>query len=106
MSGSIRQDRPQKAEETTATGGAVPGLALSAPRPTRSRVTMKEEKTMTTYSVEGDLLPDVIENSPPAPLTLFGNDPQLALQRMADLATELVNVVRDRKMFARISGRE
>ncbi len=61
---------------------------------------------MTTAAPEGDLLPDVIDNPPPAPVTLFGSDPQLALRRMADLATELVNVVRDRKMFARISGRE
>jgi hypothetical protein len=68
---------------------------------------MKEEKTMTTMSVEGDLLPDVIDSpAAPAPLTLFGNDPQVALQRMADLARVLVDVVRDRKLFVKISGRE
>jgi hypothetical protein len=61
----------------------------------------------TTDLVEGQLLPDVIDNPTPAPLTLFGtSDPRVALERMADVATALVDVIRDRKLIARISGRE
>lgn len=56
--------------------------------------------------VEGELLPDVIDNTP-APLTLFGtSEPRVALERMSDLAKVLVDVVRDRKLAVRISGRE
>jgi hypothetical protein len=61
--------------------------------------------TPDTELVEGELLPDVIET--PAPLTLFGTaDPKVALERMADLASVLVDVIKDRKLFARISGHE
>ena len=58
-----------------------------------------------TAVIEGELLPDVYE--PPAPLTLFGtSDPRVALERMGELAAVLVDVVRDRKLSVRISGRE
>jgi hypothetical protein len=44
---------------------------------------------------------------PPAPLTLFGtNDPRTALERMSDLARALIDVVHDRKLAVRISGRD
>jgi hypothetical protein len=53
--------------------------------------------------VAGELIP----NDPPGPPTLFGtSDPQLALQRMADVATALVDVIRDRQLMVRINGRE
>jgi hypothetical protein len=56
--------------------------------------------------VESELLPAVIDPSP-APLTLFGTaDPKVALERMADVASVLVDVIKDRKLFARISGHE
>jgi hypothetical protein len=50
----------------------------------------------------------VIAYEPPAgPPTLFGtSDPAVALERMSDLAKVLVDVVRDRKLAVRISGRE
>ena len=61
---------------------------------------------MTTEEiVEGELLPDVIENPPPN--TLFGTrDPKVALQRMSDIASVLVDVIKDRRLYARISGHE
>jgi hypothetical protein len=55
--------------------------------------------------VEGELLPDVYD-PPPGPLTLFGNDPRLALVRMSELADALMDVVRDRKLAVPIRGRE
>ena len=44
----------------------------------------------------------------PAPLpTLFGtSDPRRALEKMSEVATVLVEVIKDRKLFARISGHE
>ena len=54
--------------------------------------------------IEGEVLPDVYA---PAPLTLFGtNDPRAALEKMGELAALLVDVVRERKLSVRISGRE
>lgn len=55
--------------------------------------------------VEGELV--VYNDSTPAPSTLFGTaDPERALARMAEIATVLVDVIKDRKLFARISGKE
>jgi hypothetical protein len=49
----------------------------------------------------------VIDPKPAGPPTLFGTrDPRLALQRMADVATALVDVIRDRKLVVKIQGRE
>jgi hypothetical protein len=57
--------------------------------------------------VEGDLLPDVIDNNPPAPLTLFGtSDPKLAAARMQEVADVLLDVVRSQKLVLRIQGRD
>lgn len=52
----------------------------------------------------GELVP--VDPPPAAPMTLFGNDPRLALERMVQLARVLVDVVRDRRLSVRISGRE
>jgi hypothetical protein len=50
------------------------------------------------------LLPEVID---PTPLTLFGtSDPKVALERMSEVASALVDVIKDRKLYARISGHE
>jgi hypothetical protein len=44
---------------------------------------------------------------PAAPVTVFGtSDPDAALERMAALASRLVDVVRDQKLAVRIQGRE
>lgn len=52
--------------------------------------------------VEGELVP-----YEPAPLTLFGtSDPRIALERMADVAAVLVDVIKSRHLFAKISGHE
>ena len=60
----------------------------------------------TTEVVQGELLPDVYEATP-VPSTLFGtSDPTLALERMAQMARLLVDVVRDRKLVMKISGNE
>ena len=49
----------------------------------------------------------MIDEPSPAPITLFGtSDPKVALQRMSDVATALVDVIKDRKLYARISGHE
>jgi hypothetical protein len=62
---------------------------------------------MTTTDGEvltGELVP--IEATPAAPITLFGtSDPQLALARMADVATALVDVIESRHLYATINGR-
>jgi hypothetical protein len=43
----------------------------------------------------------------PAPATLFGTgDPHATLERMAECAAALVDVVRDRKLSVRIQGKE
>ena len=68
-----------------------------------------KEETMTTSTelAESELLPAVIDEPPPAPITLFGtSDPRIALERMSEVATVLVDVIKDRKLFARISGHE
>ena len=55
-----------------------------------------------------DLEPDSAElvpyEPPPVP-NLFGADPELALQRMAELATPLADVIEAKKLYATISGR-
>jgi hypothetical protein len=57
---------------------------------------------------------EVIEGAPTelepyaqAPTTLFGTtDPDIALNRMSEIAERLIDVVRDRKLVARIQGKE
>jgi hypothetical protein len=46
----------------------------------------------------------VVYEPPPAP-NLFGPDPELALKRMAELATPLAHVIEAKKLYATISGR-
>jgi hypothetical protein len=42
----------------------------------------------------------------PAPLTLFGtSDPRVALERMAEIATALIDVIETKKLYATINGR-
>jgi hypothetical protein len=49
--------------------------------------------------------PDTTE-LPAAPLTLFGtSDPRVALERMAEIATALVDVIEAKRLFATINGR-
>jgi hypothetical protein len=56
-----------------------------------------------TELIAGELIP----YEPTAPPTLFGtSDPEVALARMAKVAAALVDVVRDRGLVVRISGRE
>jgi hypothetical protein len=58
-----------------------------------------------TEIVEGELLPDVYE--PPANPGLFGtDDPNLVIVKAADVSKALAHVVRDRKLFARINGKD
>jgi hypothetical protein len=53
--------------------------------------------------VEGEIVPDPAA----APITLFGtSDPRLALERMADIATALVDVIDTKKLYASISGKK
>src|SRR4051812_37277011 len=53
--------------------------------------------------VAGEL---VVVDSAPAPITLFGtSDPRVALERMADVATVLVDVIEKKQLFASINGR-
>lgn len=71
--------------------------------------TNEEEMTMNTTSselAERELLPAVVDE-PLATPTLFGtSDPRRALEAMSDVATVLVDVIKDRKLYARISGHE
>jgi hypothetical protein len=54
-----------------------------------------------------DRLPAPVEEPEPGLPTLFGTtDPRLALARMAEYASALVDVVRDRGLSVRIQGRE
>jgi hypothetical protein len=54
-----------------------------------------------------ELVPLEPEQTMAGPVTLFGTtDPRLALERMSDLATVLVDVVKDRKLSARINGKD
>jgi hypothetical protein len=55
--------------------------------------------------VAGELV--LAEPEPTGPPTLFGtSNPHLALQRMGEVATALVDVIRDRKLVSRIQGRD
>ena len=55
--------------------------------------------------VEGELLPDVYEK--PAAPGLFGtDDPDLVILKAVDVSNTLARVIRDRKLYARISGKE
>jgi hypothetical protein len=50
---------------------------------------------------------ELVGYEPPAPITLFGtSDPRVALERMADVATALVDVIDTRKLYATINGRK
>jgi hypothetical protein len=52
-------------------------------------------------------LPDPEPIEPAVPATLFGtSDPRVAIEKMSDLARLLVDVVRDRKLVTRISGKD
>jgi hypothetical protein len=54
-----------------------------------------------------EIVPLEHDPEPPGPPTLFGTrNPALALQRMSEVATALVDVIRDRKLVVRINGRE
>jgi hypothetical protein len=79
-------------------------------RPVNRELIDPREVTMSpTEVVEGELLPDVYDpiEETPAPNTLFGtSDPKVALERMSDVASALMDVIKDRKLFARISGHE
>jgi hypothetical protein len=71
--------------------------------------TTSEEETMNTSSdlVKNEPVTTVVDEPASTPLTLFGtSDPKVALQRMSDVASVLVDVIKDRKLFARISGHE
>jgi hypothetical protein len=53
-----------------------------------------------------DVEPESTELVPYEPVAnLFGPDPELALKRMAELATPLADVIEKKKLFATISGR-
>jgi hypothetical protein len=68
----------------------------------------QEESTMTdvhTKPVEAELLPDVLER--PAAPGLFGTDePELVVARAVDVSNALERVIRDRKLYAQINGKE
>jgi hypothetical protein len=56
--------------------------------------------------VQGELLPELYEPAA-VPATLFGtSDPTLAVERMSEMAKILVDVVRERRLVMRISGKE
>jgi hypothetical protein len=69
--------------------------------------TQPEGAPMNTTSTElAPLEPDEMMPAPP-PITLFGTtDPRLARERMADLASVLVDVVKDRGLSVRINGKD
>jgi hypothetical protein len=72
------------------------------PAETERRTTMNENTSTELVRLE----PDETMPAPP-PITLFGTtDPRLAMERMSDLATVLVDVVKDRKLAVRINGRD
>jgi hypothetical protein len=50
---------------------------------------------------------ELVAYEAPPPPTLFGtNDPDTALKRMSEIAERLIDVVRDRKLVARIQGKD
>jgi hypothetical protein len=72
--------------------------AQEHPQPERST-------TMSTTTIDV-IEPDETMPAPP-PLSLFGTtDPRLARERMADLAGVLVDVVKDRGLSVRVSGKD
>jgi hypothetical protein len=73
-----------------------PGRGLDA---RRSRCRPNEPEV-----VAGELVP--ADPALAAPITLFGtSDPRIALERMSDIATALVDVIEKKNLFATINGR-
>jgi hypothetical protein len=68
----------------------------------------KEHNVSThTEIIEGEVLADVIDHTLAPPITLFGtSDPRVALDRMADVASALVDVIDTKKLYATINGRK
>lgn len=67
-------------------------------------MTTQPEPAVEVVDVEpaGELVP----YEPAAPITLFGtSDPRVALERMAEVATALVDVIEAKHLYATISGR-
>ena len=72
----------------------------------------KDDSTMTTTIEDEPLEGELVTTTPGTELvphagTLFGtSDPRVALERMADIATALVDVIDTKKLYATIAGRK
>ena len=69
--------------------------------PTERGTTMNTDTSTELVTLDPD---DTMPARPP--VTLFGSDPYLALERMTDLAKVLVDVVRSQKLAVKINNRE
>jgi hypothetical protein len=63
---------------------------------------MQPESAIEVVDVDPSIELDVYE---PPPTNLFARDPEMALVRMAELATPLADVIEAKKLYATISGR-
>jgi hypothetical protein len=60
---------------------------------------------VTQPDLEQDNAGELVPYEPPAPITLFGtSDFRIALEKMAEVATVLVDVIEARKLYATING--
>src|SRR5262249_49963114 len=97
--------RPGRARRTRgASAGALsPAGAPLPPAPENEGRFKFTESTEQVEEVVGELVP--VE--PEAPSTLFRtSDPDVALERMAEVARSLVAVVEDRKLYVTIAGKK
>ena len=78
-------------------------------RPFQQAQPNRKENPMSTASelVQDELLPAVIETRPGADHPVrHQSDPKVALERMADVATPLVEVIEQKKLYASITGKK
>jgi hypothetical protein len=60
---------------------------------------------VTQPDLEHETVSELLAYEQPAPITLFGTaNPRVALERMADVASALVDVIEARKLYATING--
>jgi hypothetical protein len=77
-----------------------------ATHPQKEEDTMTQDLEPTVLDPDDELLP-VLYDPPASPAGLFGtDDPELVVIKAADVSKALAHVVRDRKLFVRINGKD
>ena len=103
---------PQDARSSPSVGLDLPRPEPKATRRTAVAARRRDHKGggdhehQHTELVENELLPAVIDEPPGAAHPVRHQRPRSRCERMSEVASALVDVIKDRKLFARISGHE